>query len=168
MLIALARSVRCVWVEARFLHRAGALKALHLALPPSDRLMRILDPIVLQSPALLPAAIGAIAFQKKAAVYDLMFRTAAETLTTIAAHPKHLGAHRPHRRAPHLGFGADPSSACPYHRSRRRHVAGLVALAESEADLMVPSTRSAMGDDGKFAARCQSLCGDVSNPRAPA
>src|SRR5271166_888975 len=31
----------------------------------------------------LPASIGAIAFQTKAAVYDLLFRTAAETLTTI-------------------------------------------------------------------------------------
>jgi Putative transposase/Transposase zinc-binding domain len=40
----------------------------------------------------LPAAIRAIAFQNKAAVYDLLFRTAAETLTTIAADPKHLGA----------------------------------------------------------------------------
>ena len=40
----------------------------------------------------LPASIGAIAFQNKAAVYDLLFRTAAETLTTIAADPKHLGA----------------------------------------------------------------------------
>ena len=33
-----------------------------------------------------------IAFQNKAAVYDLLFRTAAETLITIAADPKHLGA----------------------------------------------------------------------------
>ena len=40
----------------------------------------------------LPAAIGAVAFQNKAAIYDLLFRTAAETLTTIAADPKHLGA----------------------------------------------------------------------------
>ena len=40
----------------------------------------------------LPAAIGAIAFQNKAVVYDLLFKTAAETLTTIAANPKHLGA----------------------------------------------------------------------------
>ena len=39
----------------------------------------------------LPASIGAIAFQNKAAVYDLPFRTAAETLTAIAADPKHLG-----------------------------------------------------------------------------
>ena len=40
----------------------------------------------------LPAAIGAIAFQNKAVVYDLLFKAAAETLTTIAADPKHLGA----------------------------------------------------------------------------
>ena len=40
----------------------------------------------------LPAAIGVIAFQNKAAVYDLLFKAAAETLTTIAADPKHLGA----------------------------------------------------------------------------
>jgi Transposase zinc-binding domain len=40
----------------------------------------------------LPASIGAIAFQNKAAVYDLLFRTAADTLITIAADPKHLGA----------------------------------------------------------------------------
>src|SRR5277367_215233 len=40
---------------------------------------------------ILPASIGAIASQNKAAVYDLLFRTAAETLITIAANPKHLG-----------------------------------------------------------------------------
>src|SRR4029077_19914602 len=39
-----------------------------------------------------PASIGAIAFQNKAALYDLLFRSAAETLITIAADPKHLGA----------------------------------------------------------------------------
>jgi Zn finger protein HypA/HybF involved in hydrogenase expression len=40
----------------------------------------------------LPASIGAIAFHNKAIVYDLLFRTAADTLITIAADPKHLGA----------------------------------------------------------------------------
>ena len=40
----------------------------------------------------LPAALGAIALHNKAAVYDLLFRSAAETLITIAADPKHLGA----------------------------------------------------------------------------
>ena len=40
----------------------------------------------------LPAEIAPIAYQNKAVVYDLLFRTAAETLLTIAADPKHLGA----------------------------------------------------------------------------
>jgi predicted Zn-ribbon and HTH transcriptional regulator len=40
----------------------------------------------------VPAAIADIAYQNKAVVYDLLFKTAAETLTTIAADPKHLGA----------------------------------------------------------------------------
>src|SRR5712691_10245118 len=40
----------------------------------------------------LPAAIGAIAYQNKAAMYGLLFTAAAEALTTIAADPKHLGA----------------------------------------------------------------------------
>jgi hypothetical protein len=40
----------------------------------------------------LPAEIAPIAFQNKAVVCDLLFRTAAETLLTIAADPKHLGA----------------------------------------------------------------------------
>ena len=40
----------------------------------------------------LPAAVAEIAFQNKAAVYDLLFRAAGETLTKIAADPKHLGA----------------------------------------------------------------------------
>ena len=40
----------------------------------------------------LPVPVGAIAFQNKAAIYAILFRAAAETLTTIAADPKHLGA----------------------------------------------------------------------------
>jgi hypothetical protein len=40
----------------------------------------------------LPAKIAPIAYQNKAVVYDLLFRTAADTLLTIAADPKHLGA----------------------------------------------------------------------------
>src|SRR5262245_17331042 len=41
----------------------------------------------------LPAALGAIAYQNKAKLYGLLFTAAAATLTTIAADPKHLGAH---------------------------------------------------------------------------
>jgi hypothetical protein len=40
----------------------------------------------------LPSAAAEIAFQNKAAVYTILFKTAAEALTTIAADPSHLGA----------------------------------------------------------------------------
>jgi hypothetical protein len=40
----------------------------------------------------LPAEISAIALQNKALVYDLLFRTASETMQIIAADPRHLGA----------------------------------------------------------------------------
>jgi hypothetical protein len=40
----------------------------------------------------LPAPISAIAYYNKAVIYDLLFEVAAETLRTIAADPKHLGA----------------------------------------------------------------------------
>jgi len=40
----------------------------------------------------LPGPIADIAYQNKAVVYDLLLKVAAETLITIAADPKHLGA----------------------------------------------------------------------------
>ena len=40
----------------------------------------------------VPEEIAAIALQNKEAVYSILFRTTAETLKTIAADPKHLGA----------------------------------------------------------------------------
>ena len=40
----------------------------------------------------LPTPISAIAYYNKALLYDLLFEVAAETLRTIAADPKHLGA----------------------------------------------------------------------------
>jgi hypothetical protein len=40
----------------------------------------------------LPAPVADIAYQNKAVIYDLLFKAAAETLITIAADPKHLGA----------------------------------------------------------------------------
>ncbi len=40
----------------------------------------------------LPAAIADIAWHNKAVVYDLLFKASVETLMTIAADPKHLGA----------------------------------------------------------------------------
>ena len=40
----------------------------------------------------LPAPISAVSYYNKAVIYRLLFEVAAETLSTIAADPKHLGA----------------------------------------------------------------------------
>jgi hypothetical protein len=40
----------------------------------------------------VPQEITAIAYQNKAVVYDILFRATAETLRTVAAQPKNLGA----------------------------------------------------------------------------
>ncbi|HTQ71326.1 MAG TPA: transposase zinc-binding domain-containing protein, partial [Acidocella sp.] len=40
----------------------------------------------------VPAEIAGIALHNKAELYELLFRTAAETMLTIAADPRHLGA----------------------------------------------------------------------------
>jgi hypothetical protein len=40
----------------------------------------------------LPGAVADIAYQNKAVIYDILFKASAETLITIAADPKHLGA----------------------------------------------------------------------------
>jgi len=40
----------------------------------------------------VPEEIAAIAYQNKEVVYDILFHSTAETLKTIAADPKHLGA----------------------------------------------------------------------------
>jgi hypothetical protein len=40
----------------------------------------------------LPGQIADIAYQNKAVIYDLLFKASSETVLTIAADPKHLGA----------------------------------------------------------------------------
>ncbi len=75
----------------------------------------------------VPAEIADIAYQNKAVIYDILFRASAETLITIAADPKHLGArigftsvlhtwgsaltHHPHVHCIVPGGGISP--ACP-------------------------------------------------------
>jgi hypothetical protein len=41
----------------------------------------------------MPARIADVAYQNKAVIYDLLFKASSETMLTIAADPKHLGAH---------------------------------------------------------------------------
>ncbi len=58
----------------------------------------------------VPKPIADIAYQNKAVVYDILFKASAETLITIAAEPKHLGAQ--------IGFTAvlhTWGSALPHH-----------------------------------------------------
>ncbi len=58
----------------------------------------------------LPKAIADIAYQNKSVIYDILFKASAETMLTIAADPKHLGAR--------IGFTAvlhTWGSAMPHH-----------------------------------------------------
>jgi Putative transposase/Transposase zinc-binding domain len=57
-----------------------------------DRRAELLDTEYFHVVFTLPGAIAAIAYHNKALVYGLLFRAAAETLRTIAADPKYLGA----------------------------------------------------------------------------
>jgi Putative transposase/Transposase zinc-binding domain len=40
----------------------------------------------------VPAAVADLAYQNKEVIYDILFKASAETMLTIAADPKHLGA----------------------------------------------------------------------------
>ena len=57
-----------------------------------DRRAEILDTQYFHVVFTVPEEIAAIAYQNKEIVYGILFRTAAETLRTIAADPRHLGA----------------------------------------------------------------------------
>jgi len=57
-----------------------------------DRQSELLDTEYFHVVFTLPEEIAAIAYQNKEVVYDILFRATSETLRTIAADPKHLGA----------------------------------------------------------------------------
>jgi hypothetical protein len=57
-----------------------------------DRRSELLDTGYFHVVFTVPEQIAAIAYQNKKEVYNILFRTAAETLCTIAADPQHLGA----------------------------------------------------------------------------
>jgi hypothetical protein len=58
----------------------------------ADRLAEILETQYFHVVFTVPEEIAAIAYQNKRVVYGILFRATAETLRTIAADPKHLGA----------------------------------------------------------------------------
>jgi hypothetical protein len=57
-----------------------------------DRKAELLDVPYFHVVFTLPEEIAAIAYQNKSVLYNLLFAATAETLCTIAADPKHLGA----------------------------------------------------------------------------
>jgi hypothetical protein len=57
-----------------------------------DRQAELLDVAYFHVVFTVPEEIAVIAFQNQVVVYDILFRAAAETLHTIAADPKQLGA----------------------------------------------------------------------------
>jgi len=83
--------VRCAYNSCRNRHCPkcqGAARAAWLAARQAELLPVPYFHVVFT----LPAAVAEIAFQNKETVYAILFRTAAETLRTIAADPTHLGA----------------------------------------------------------------------------
>ena len=91
----------------------------------------------------LPAPIGDIAYQNKAVIYDILFKASAETLLTIAADPKHLGARIGITSVLHTwGSAHDPSPARAHDRARRRHLARWIALGVVPARLLPARPRA--------------------------
>ncbi|WP_168787612.1 IS91 family transposase [Paraburkholderia aromaticivorans] len=70
--------------KCQSLARAQWLERRHAELLPSTEYFHVVFT--------LPETIAALAFQNRRTLYDLLFRASAETLRTIAADPKHLGA----------------------------------------------------------------------------
>lgn len=134
----------------------------------------------------LPAPVAAVAFQNKAVVYDILFRTAADTLLTIAADPKHLGAkigltavlhtwgsamtHHPHLHivVPGGGFSPDgarwiacrPGFFLPVRvlsRLFRRLFLDRLAEAHRSGRLAFHGQLSALAEAGAFAAHLAPL-----------
>jgi hypothetical protein len=136
----------------------------------------------------LLAAIGDIAYQNKAAIYDLLFKAAAEAMLTIAADSKHLGArigitsvlhtwssamtHHPHVHmiVPGGGLSADgkrwiaakPNFFLPVlvlSRLFRRPVLGKLAAAHKAGTLAFFGAHAHLADEKAFAGFLAPLKG---------
>ena len=129
----------------------------------------------------LPGQIADIAYQNKAVIYDLLFKASSETMLTIAADPKHLGArigilsvlhtwgsaltHHPHVHmiVPGGGFSLDGNSwiACRPNfflpvrvlsRLFRRLLLQKLAAAHAAGELQFFGNHAQLADAKAFAA----------------
>jgi hypothetical protein len=134
----------------------------------------------------LPAPVGTIAFQNKAAAYAILFRAAADTLRVIAADPRHLGAevgglavlhswgqamqHHPHVHCIVPGGGLSPDRtrwiACrpgfflpvkALGRLFRRLFLERLAEAFADGALRFFGDLAPLAEPGAFAAHCAAL-----------
>jgi hypothetical protein len=175
--------VRCAYKSCRNRHCPkcqGLARAQWLA----DRQAELLPIPYFHVVFTLPAEVAAIAFQNKAAVYTILFRAVAQTLRTIAADPRHLGAeigfiavlhtwgqnlhHHPHIHCLVPGGGLSPDGtrwiACrpgfflpvPVLSCLFRRLF-LDHLAAAFANLSFFGEIAALGDATTFAARLADL-----------
>jgi Putative transposase/Transposase zinc-binding domain len=134
----------------------------------------------------LPAPIADIAYTNKAAIYDALFKAASETLLTIAADPKHLGAkigvtmvlhswgsaltHHPHVHCVVPGGGLSPDGqrwiSCKpgfflpvrvLSRLFRRFMCQRLAAAHAQGALQFFSDHTALKDADAFRAFLKPL-----------
>src|ERR1035437_1666371 len=71
----------------------------------------------------LPVWIGAIAYQNKAVIYDLLFKASSQTMLTIAADPKRLGVRIGFTSVLHTWGCDDASPARAHDRTGWRDIA---------------------------------------------
>jgi hypothetical protein len=76
----------------------------------------------------LPAAIGDIAYHNKRTIYDLLFKTSAETMLTSAGPQAFARPDRYHGGAAHVRLGHDAPSTRAHDRAWRWSVPGRAAL----------------------------------------
>src|SRR6266851_2936668 len=130
--------VRCAYSSCRNRHCPkcqGLARAEWLA----DRQAELLPVPYFHVVFTMPAQIAAIAFQNKPTVYAILFRAAAETLRTIAADPRHLGAEIGLVAVLH-SWGPDPAAPSSHSLPgpRRRSVQRWHALDRLPARLLSP------------------------------
>ncbi len=81
-----------IWYNSCRNRHCGKCQSLARAQWIQDRQYELLNTSYFHVVFTIPDQIATIAFYNKKVVYDILFRTAAETLRTIAADPVHLGA----------------------------------------------------------------------------
>ena len=148
-------------------------QSLARALWLDDRRSELLDTQHFHVVFTIPQSIAAIALQNKEIVYGILFRAASETLRTIAADPKHLGAqigffavlhtwgqalfHHPHLHCVVPGGGISPDGT-RWISCRRKFFLPVLVLARLFGRLFLDYLRKAFdAGDLQFFSSLESL-----------